>query len=196
MGAVELCRDIGYRRAIQAKVKGEGKIKAIFLSIIILATPLFSACVSGEPITYTSTQTQTITQTQTVTIPITITTTPPTITQTVTPPPITITTTVTVIPPASTQTFLITKAISYIITNWNDHYWYFSWQITVKNIATQSMTAYIEVHFLNAQGFSLDWTNEIVTFTPQEEKTILGEKIVEASIAPDIVSATAEIEAF
>ncbi len=195
--------------------------RAVFL-FILMSTLILSACTGGEIRTQTVTQTQTITQTQTVTQsgnadstatpsivtitttspPITITTaTPSTVTITttsppitVTSPPITITTTITTTPPAPAEVFLVTKELSYIVTNKTTSYWYFSWQISVKNMTTQSLTAYIEVHFLDAQGFSLEWTNDIVTFAPQEERTMLGEVMVEASIAPNIVSAIADIE--
>lgn len=111
-------------------------------------------------------------------------------------PPITITATITTTPPAPAESLFITSDIAYIITEKSSNYWYFSWQVSIKNMTLQSLTAYIEVHFLNAQGFSLEWTNDIVEFAPQEEKVIRGEEMVDSSIAPGIVGAVVDIEEF
>ncbi len=140
-------------------------MKRLLLAMVLVTTLILSACTGGETGTQTVTQTQTITQTQTVTESgnadstatpptVTITTTSPPVT--IASPPITITTTITVTPPPPAEPFLVTEELSYIITQQDANFWYFSWQIAIKNMTSEVSTLYFEIHFLDAEGFLLE----------------------------------------
>ena len=141
-------------------------MRALFIFLLIVSLMLILACSSGGTITHTTTQTKEVTTTASAsTITLTITSPPITVTSppvTVTSHLITITDTITTTPPAPEESFLVTSDIAYIITEKSTNYWDFSWQVTVKNMTSQSLTAYIEVHFLDSEGFSIEWTNDIV----------------------------------
>ena len=147
----------------------------------------------------------------TVTSTVTVTTPPITVTAppiTVTPPPITVTAipptvtatappiTITVTPPPPAELYIVTENPSYKITEKSTNYWYYSWQISIKNMTSRALTLYIEIQFLDADGFIVEWTNDIVELNSQEEKTLRGTAMVDASIAANIVRAVADIEIF
>ena len=154
-------------------------MKNILLMALILPILLLSAC---------TTETATVTAPPiTVTAPLITVTAPPI---TVTAPPITIT--VTPSPPA--ELYIVTENLSYKITEKTTNYWYYSWQISIKNMTSQALTLYIEIHFLDAEGFSVEWDNDIVELNSQEEKTLRGTAMVSVPLAADIVGAVADIE--
>ena len=184
-------------------------MKNILLMALILPTLLLSACTT-ERVTVTAPPPPPITTTVTappitvtsppitVTAP-TVTAIPPTVTVTVTPPPITITAppiTITVTPPPPAELYIITENLSYRIMETSTNYWDYSWQISIKNMTCQTLALYIELQFLDADGFIVEWTNDIVEFNSQEEKTLRGTAMVDVAIAANIVSAVADIEIF
>jgi hypothetical protein len=169
--------------------------------MVLVTTLILSACGSPPAETVTVTPPP-ITVTQTITQPgnADSTATPPTVTITVTSPPITIasppitiTTTITATPPPPAEPFIVTEELSYIITQQDANFWYFSWQITIKNMTSEALSLYFEIHFLDAEGFLVEWDNELTELNPQEEKTFRGTTMVDASIAANIVRAVADI---
>jgi hypothetical protein len=152
-------------------------LKRLLVSVLLVGVFLLAGC-AGET---TKVINQTILSTQTVVSVSYITITQP------------ITQTVTVTPAIPSPSYSITNNVSYIITQKTDSYWYFSWQITIKNLSYDENTIYVEINFLNNAGYTLEMTNEIVTLAQYEEKTIVGEEMVEADNAANIVSAISDI---
>ena len=200
-------------------------MKKIFILFTILIIFALSACGIEETTrivtqTQIATQTETLTQfqtqtiistalagTQTVTNTISSTVTlPPTTTSstvtlppntiTITPPTTTITFTKTTIPPIPSPVYEITEDISYKVTQKTSSYWYFSWKITIKNLHYEEIEFYMEVHFLDSSGYSLEWTNDIVSISPNEEKTILGQKMIGTEIAGNVVETFVDIDLY
>lgn len=174
------------------------KIALISLSLILALVVGLAGC-GGEGLV---TQTVLVNQTQTVTQPgqtvtraiiqivtktATVTTTPLPITTA--SPPITVTTTVTQEPPPPEQAYLVTDELSFIITEKTDYYWYFSWQVTIKNMTSYAVYIYIDVDFLDKDGFLIDWDFKSNYFNPNKEGTLRGLCLIDASVAPDVVEA-------
>ena len=189
--------------------------KIILISIsLILALVVGLAGCGGETVTKTFeiTKTKTVTDKQTVTETVTTmveftrsaaVTSPPvtdTVTETITPAPLTIkeTTVVTqtVTPTQPSPVYQVVENISYIITEKSRNYWYFSWKVKIKNMHFEELNLFIDVDFLNSDGFSLERAPESSKFNPGETKTILGSRMISADIAGDVVKAVIEIRAY
>jgi len=105
----------------------------------------------------------------------------------------TVTITVSSTPQSPAQKYSITQDISYIITKKNDSFWTFSWQFSMKNMTSESASTYIEIHFLNNQGYSLEYDLYVGDFASMEERVIRGESLIDTELAPQVVDATIEV---
>ncbi len=191
------------------------KIVLISVSLILALVVGLAGCGGERLVTQTVLITTTITLapvmetvttmvevTKTVTVTETVTTMVDSSTVTVTSPPVTDTVTETTVvtktttPTQPSHVYQVVEDISYIITEKSSNYWYFSWKVTIKNMHFEELTLYIEVNFLDSDGFSLEWGNDISTFNPGETKTIYGEEMIGADIAGNVVKAVVDIEPF
>lgn len=78
--------------------------------------------------------------------------------------------------------------LSYKITEKGETWWKFSWQATVKNNTTSVVEFYIDVHFVDKDGFIVD--DDIINpsaFSPKEQRLVKGYALVDIDIAPDIL---------
>lgn len=106
---------------------------------------------------------------------------PPTPTPTPTPTPIPTPTT----PSAPQYNWEITN-LRYKITEKGENYWYFSWQATVKNNISSSIDFFVQVNFVDKDGFIIDWDIESLVLNPKEQRSIKGTQMIEAELASGI----------
>lgn len=84
--------------------------------------------------------------------------------------------------------------LRYKITEKNEVWWKFSWQVTVENNTSHIMDFYITVNFVDRQGFIIgDDIENPPVFGPKERRVIKGYALIDTSLAPDVRKAEAEI---
>ena len=161
----------------------------VVASITILG---LASCDGGQ----TRTQIQTVTHTSTLTqttireMPTTSTVTE-TATVTITS---TATVTVTVNPIPTDHRYQITSPVIYEITQQTSTYWYFSWNMSIKNLDSLGIELGITINFVDKDGNIMEWDNELVLIGAGQTKTIFGQTIIPAGNALNVTSAIPIIE--
>jgi len=165
--------------------------RRLFAALLISVAGLAS-CTAGQTRTETQTVTQTTTLTQTTTreIPTTVTVTQ-TATQTITT---TATVTVTINPVPTDHRYEIIDPIAYQITQQTSTYWYFAWNISIKNLDTADMQLMLTINFIDKDGIVLHSDNQLTTIGAGQIRTVFGQTMIPADKAVNIISANSFIE--
>jgi len=84
--------------------------------------------------------------------------------------------------------------IRYQVTEKNDTWWKFSWQLTLKNNTSSIVNFLVNVNFVDRNGFIIDDDiNNPPEFTPKEQRTIKGYALIDAELAPNVKDMEAEV---
>ena len=87
--------------------------------------------------------------------------------------------------------------MNYEITEKNPAWWKFSWQATLKNNTTSTVDFFINVKFLDQEGFVVD--DDIVNppvFGPGEQRDIRGFALIDIDVAPDVYNIKSDTTAY
>ena len=118
------------------------------------------------------------------TTPTTPPTTPPTTTPTTTPPPA---------PPEPEPPVVVPPAeipqwessdLKYKVTEKNQVWWKFAWQVTLKNNTAYKIQFFVDVYFLDEDGFIIDDDIEALTIPPGGTAIVRGAALIDTEIAP------------
>lgn len=82
----------------------------------------------------------------------------------------------------------------YTITEKNDSWWKFSWQLTLKNNTSSIVNFFVTVNFIDRNGFIIDDDMENPPeFGPKERRTIKGYVLIDTELAPNVKDIEAEV---
>ena len=76
--------------------------------------------------------------------------------------------------------------LHYKITEKSSNYWYFSWQAIIKNNTSSKMEFFVNVNFVDKDGFIIDWTIESLVLNPKEQRSIKGIEMIKAELASGV----------
>ena len=76
--------------------------------------------------------------------------------------------------------------VTYKITEKGENYWYFSWQVTIKNNMSSGMDFFIYVNFVDKDGFIIDYDVESLVLNSKEQKSLKGILMIKAELASDV----------
>ena len=100
-------------------------------------------------------------------------------------------------PPTSPKYNWELSGLTYNITEKGETWWKFAWQATLKNNTSHQVEFFIEVNFLDKDGFIVDDDIENPsTFNPNEQRVVRGYALIDIEIAPDVKSIEAEVTAY
>ena len=89
------------------------------------------------------------------------------------------------------------SGLTYSITEKVETWWKFAWQATLKNNTSHQVNFFIEVNFLDEDGFIVDDDMENPsTFGPNEQRVVRGYALINTEIAPDVKDIEAEVTAY
>lgn len=84
--------------------------------------------------------------------------------------------------------------LKYTVTEKNEIWWRFSWQLSLKNNTSSIVDFFVNVSFLDRNGFIID--DDIAyppEFAPKERRTIKGYALIDAELAPNVKGIEAEV---
>lgn len=100
-------------------------------------------------------------------------------------------------PPSSPKYNWEILDLSYKVTEKASIWWKFSWQATLMNNTSSTVDFFINVNFLDQQGFIVDDDIENPPlFSPGEQRVIRGFALIDIDIARDVYDIEAEITAY
>ena len=87
--------------------------------------------------------------------------------------------------------------LTYKVTEKNPSWWKFAWQTTLKNNTSSKVDFFINVNFLDREGFIVDDDIENPPiFNPKEHRTIRGFALIDSDIASTVHDIEIEITAY
>lgn len=85
--------------------------------------------------------------------------------------------------------------LRYTIIEKNNSWWKFSWQLTLQNNTSSVVNFFIDVNFLDRNGYIVDYDIENPSdFAPKEQRVIKSTILIDTELAPDVKDIEAEIE--
>lgn len=102
-----------------------------------------------------------------------------------------------VVPSSRPKVIWVLWGLNYEITEKTPAWWKFSWQATLRNNMTSTVDFFINVKFLDQEGFVVD--DDIVNppvFGPGEQRDIRGFVLIDIDIAPDVYNIESDTTAY
>ncbi len=102
-----------------------------------------------------------------------------------------------VVPSPKPKVIWVLWGLNYEITEKTPGWWKFSWQATLKNNTTSTVDFFINVKFLNQEGFVVgdDIVNPPV-FGPGEQRDIRGFALIDIDVAPGVYNIESDTTAY
>ena len=84
--------------------------------------------------------------------------------------------------------------LKYTVTEKNEIWWKFSWQLSLKNNTSSIVDFFVNVSFIDRNGFIIeDDVANPPEFAPKERRTIKGYALIDTELAPNVKDIEAEV---